>query len=314
MNENKKNNKGCGLIAAVLVLLAGAGLFMLGRYMKHAAEDFSKEETSLQNRLDTLPVLETDGEISAAIMGEPKNYLIKNYVFKNSPTIKDTVLNVLNGEYLCVYVVEETLTYFLKSMFKAGESPYYSMWVEKPYCQISAPLCFNNGVKISKPDSLTFLFSLWDRSKRIFEDEINPEKRENFSINSRYYPDRNVNESDPEKVIKDIFTSFGNNAEELAKRFGEDGIKFESRYNFTYMSRDDKATFAVRLGGGKADFNVFEGKNVIIVGGDKISTATQENLMGKVWSVFGIVIMVLAVIIVLSAAVYLLSTLKTKKE
>jgi len=48
------------------------------------------------------------------------------------------------------------------------------------------------------------------------------------------------------------------------------------------MTKDDEATFAVRLGNGKADFNVFDGKNIIIVGGDSITGSSQESLYGKI--------------------------------
>ena len=69
------------------------------------------------------------------------------------------------------------------------------------------------------------------------------------------------------------------------------------------MTKDDEATFAVRLGDGKADFNVFEGKNIVIVGGERITTATQEALIGKTISIIGTVFMVLAAIIVLCALI-----------
>lgn len=311
MGKDQKGNNGCLTIVIVLMMLAGIGLFFTGRYMKSIATVLSTEEKTLQDRLETLPVLETDDEITKAINGEPKNYLVKNYVFKQSPTIKDTVFNVLNGNYLCIDIVEETLTYYRKETVEAGKTPYYSIWEEKPYCQISAPLCFNNGVEILNHDSLTFLFSLLKRSSRIFESELNPEKKENFSIDSRYYPNRHVDITDPEKAVKDIFDKFGNNAEELAKHFGEDGIKFDTRYNLTYMSKDEKATFAVRLGGGKADFKVFDDKNVLVVGGDRITTTTQEAVFGTVWTIMGTVLMVLAVVIVLIAIIALV--LKIKK-
>ncbi|MBR6278972.1 MAG: hypothetical protein IKR41_09505 [Bacteroidales bacterium] len=305
MDENKQENKGCLTEVAVFVILIALGLFFLSRYMKGLATSMSSEEQFLTNRLESLPVIETDDEISKAISGEPKNYLVKNYVFKNSPTIKDTVLNVLNGNYLCVDILEETLTYYRKKVIEPGATPYYSLWREKPYCQISAPLCFNSGVEILKPDSLVFMFSFLRRSKRIFESELNPEKKENFSIDSRYYPERSVKNSDPEKAVQDIFKTFGDNLEELAKRFGDNGIEFDKRYNLTYMTKDDEATFAVRLGNGKADFNVFDSKNIVIVGGDSITGGSQESLYGKIWAIMANVFMVLSVIIALGAIIYL---------
>ena len=71
------------------------------------------------------------------------------------------------------------------------------------------------------------------------------------------------------------------------------------------MTKDDEATFAVRLGNGKADFNVFDGKNIVIVGGDSIIGGSQESLYGKIWAIMANVFMVLSVIIALGAIIYL---------
>ena len=311
MEETKKNDKkGCTILMTVIIFLVGFALFMFGRYWKNIGNYMKETDEMLQNRLDALPVLTTDDEINAAIKGEPKDYVVKNYKFTASPTVRDTVFNFLNGDYLCVHVVEETLTYYRKATVTAGETPYFSIWEEKPYCQIVAPLCLNNGVEISQPDSLRFLFSLWDRSKRIFENEVNPDMVDHLSIDSRYYPDLSVNFNDFEKTVQDIFKNFGDNAEELAKHFGENGIKFDTRYNFTYMSKDDVATFAVRLGGGKADFNVFPGENIVIVGGDHIQTSDIGDVAGTAWSVMGTVFMVFAAIVMLGAVIGIIITIK----
>jgi len=87
----KKENKGCLTAITVFVILIAVGLFFLSRYMRGVAASKSSEVQFLTERLESLPVIETDDEISKAINGEPKNYLVKNYVFKNSPTIQDTV-------------------------------------------------------------------------------------------------------------------------------------------------------------------------------------------------------------------------------
>ncbi len=312
--NNNKDRKGCSILMAVLTLLVGFALFMFGRYWKNIGQEFEAADNELQDRIYALPALTTDDEINAAIQGEPKDYLIEDYRFTASPTIRDTAFNFLNGDYLCVYVVEETLTYFRKATITAGETPYYSMWIQKPYCQIIAPLCLNNGVKISQPDSLTFVFSVWDISKRIFESEVNPDKVDHLSIDARYYPNLNVNVFDFEKSLNDIFKNFGDNAEELAKHFGENGITFDTRYKFTYMAKDDKATFAVRLGNGKADFNVFPGKNIVIVGGGRTSTSTQESLAGTVWTIMGTVFMIIAIIIMISSAIGIVNIIRGKSN
>ncbi|MBR3712448.1 MAG: hypothetical protein IKM98_04530 [Bacteroidales bacterium] len=119
----------------MIILLAAAGLFWFGNHLKNTAQVITDEEMELQNRLDALPVLTSDSEIAAALNGTPQNYLVKNYVFKNPQLVKDNVFDVLNGQYLCISITQETLTLFRKSMRKAGESPYYHQWVEKIYAQ-----------------------------------------------------------------------------------------------------------------------------------------------------------------------------------
>ena len=294
----KKSNLGCSITIAVIIILAAAVLFWLGNFLKNIAQDITDEEMELQNRLDSLPVLTSDSEITAALNGTPQNYLVKNYVFKNPQLVKDNVFDVLNGQYLCISITQETLTLFRKSARKADESPYYHQWVEKPYCQIFGNFTLNDGTPIKPCDSLTFVFPYIKTAKRIFESEINADKVERFEM-SRYYPDRSVNISNPEQVVMDFVKQFKDDTKKLAEEFGDKEITFGSRYNFTYMDKDEEATFAVRLGNGEADFNVFPGKNVIIVGGDKISISSQQSMGATVWKIMSYVLMTVAVIIVL---------------
>jgi hypothetical protein len=66
----------------------------------------------------------------------------------------------------------------------------------------------------------------------------------------------------------------------------------------------------VRLGGGKADFKVFDDKNILVVGGERITTSTQEAVFGTVWTIMGNVLMILAVVIFLIAIVALVLNIK----
>ncbi|MBO4597362.1 MAG: hypothetical protein J5676_05710 [Bacteroidaceae bacterium] len=290
----KKGNKFRNTILLIVLLLAGIGLYKAGEYIKHLGDGITAEDRLLQEKLDNLPVLKTDDEIKAALSGSPQDYLVKDYVFSNPQTVKDTVFNLLNGDYVCIYVTEETFTLYRKIRNKADESPYRSMWVERPFCQISAPLKFNDGTEISKPENLTFMFSALRMYKRIPESEVNREKRDNF-FQSRYYPQRKMNFSleNFEKEAEEFATKQRN----LMKNHGKDTITFDDkRYNFTYMSKNDKVTFAVRLGNGKASLGVFPNKNVIIVDGDRIPSGSQKAISGIVHTVFAYLLMVLGII------------------
>ena len=57
------------------------------------------------------------------------------------------------------------------------------------------------------------------------------------------------------------------------------------------MALGDKATFAVRLGDGKADMNVFDDGNIVIVGGDRIPVSDQDDVFRIVHKVFAYLLM-----------------------
>ncbi len=59
------------------------------------------------------------------------------------------------------------------------------------------------------------------------------------------------------------------------------------------------------------DFNVFPGKNVIIVGGDKISVSNQQTLGATVLIILSYVLMTVAVIIALCAIGWIIISNKT---
>jgi len=209
-----------------------------------------RTDIKLQDRMWKLPKLTNDAEIAAAIQGEPREYLIKNYTLNNQYIcpVRDTVFNVLNGNYICIYITEE----------HAGSAIRGSVaWSEKPFNQQIAQLCFNDGTPIAMPDNTRFIFSQLRKYKRVWTSEVNPDKQDNF-IQSRYYP--NI----------------------------EDG---SVRYNYTYMPIGAMASFAVRLGNGKADMRVYDDENIVVVGCGKIYVSTEGAMRDMVFRIiifFGI--------------------------
>ena len=316
--ENKKPTEKKGT-AMSGILLASFFMFLLGvlairgglKGLRAGGERQSAEQ-NLQDRMESLPVLNTDEEISNALSGEPKDYLIRNYVFKNPPTIKDTAFNLLTGDYICVYVIEENLAYVRKSLRNKGERRYFTRWQETPYCQISAPLRFNNGVEISKPENLEFMFSFADRLSKIKKSELNPDLKDHF-FKQRFYADYEkkyslssiINEVEVTKKV----------AKTLNENRGEDIIVTdEKRYNFTYMATDEPATFAVRLGGGKADLNVFPDKNLILVGGGRISTGSYGSTEGAVFKIASYIIMFFGILVAAAALVFVIAAILSQKK
>ena len=63
-----------------------------------------------QQRADSLPTLTTDRQIADAIAGEPRTYLIKNYCFQQGTTIRDTLFQLLTGEYMLIDIHSEVHT------------------------------------------------------------------------------------------------------------------------------------------------------------------------------------------------------------
>lgn len=264
MEKNEK--KGCAIALMVLSLAFFAGVFMFGWWLKGMGDEVAGQD-ELQERMFGLPVLSTDAEISAAVnSGEPKDYLIKDYVFQKVHLVKDTVLDLLVGSYVCIDIVKER-----KSSQKEREAntnfDTLSLPVsEEPYCQIIGDLYLNDGTPLQKPDSLVFLFSYMKKMYRIWESEINPRKKD-FFITSRYYPNRG---------------------------------DYSFCFNVTYMAQDEKATFAARLGNGRASLDVFPGKNIVLVGGDRISVDDSGALASIVWKIMGYFFMGMAVMFVMS--------------
>ena len=263
--DKGKGKVGCA-IAMILITLAFCGLiFWFGWWLKGLADKYEMtEEDAMQERMFSLPVLTTDAEISAAVnSGDPKDYLIKDYVFQKAQLVKDTVFELLTGSYICIDIVEEIRNTKMEMRRKSNFDTLVTRISEKPYCQIIGDLYLNDGTPLRKPDSLQFLFSYMKKMYRIWESEINPRKKD-FFIQSRYYPNRG---------------------------------DYSFCFNVTYMAQDEKATFAARLGNGRASLGVFPGKNIVLVGGDRISMDGAGALASIVWTIMGYAFMVGAVIL-----------------
>ena len=262
--EKEKRKNGCRIVVMVLSLALYVGVFMFGWWLKGMGDEVAGPGDDLQERMFNLPVLTTDEEISAAVnSGDPKDYLIKDYVFQKAQLVNDTVLDLLVGSYVCIDIVKEVRSTAEEREANTNFDTLALPVSEEPYCQIIGDLYLNDGTPLRKPDSLQFLFSYMKKMYRIWESEINPRKKD-FFIQSRYYPNRG---------------------------------DYSFCFNVTYMAQDEKATFAARLGNGRASLGVFPGKNIVLVGGDRISMDGAGALASIVWTIMGYAFMVGAVIL-----------------
>jgi hypothetical protein len=230
---------------------------MFGWWLKGMGDEVAGPGDDLQERMFNLPVLTTDEEISAAVnSGDPKDYLIKDYVFQKAQLVNDTVLDLLVGSYVCIDIVKEVRSTAEEREANTNFDTLALPVSEEPYCQIIGDLYLNDGTPLRKPDSLQFLFTYLKKMYRIWESEINPNKKA-FFFESRYYPNH-------------------------------------SRvpcFNFTYMAQDEKATFAARLGNGRASLDVFPGTDLVLVGGDRITVGDSDSLGAFIWTIMGYLFM-----------------------
>jgi hypothetical protein len=256
--DKGKDKGGCAIVLLVITLAFCGGIFMFGWWLKGLATEYEMtEEEAQQERMFSLPVLTTDEEITAAVnSGDPRDYLIKDYVFQKAQLVRDTVLDLLNGSYICIDIVEETRHSKAEQRLNSNLDTMVLRISEQPYCQIVGDLYLNDGTPLRKPDSLQFLFSYMKKMYRIWESEINPRKKDYF-IQSRYYPNR------------------GNSP----------------CFNVTYMAQDEKATFAARLGNGRASLDVFPGRDLVLVGGSRISVGDTNSFASRIWTIMGYLFM-----------------------
>ncbi|MCR5453844.1 MAG: hypothetical protein K6F33_02505 [Bacteroidales bacterium] len=257
----EKQSLGC-MVTLIAIILVGAGcMIALGMFLLKTAEEAQPKDLVLQDRIFQLPELSSDAEITAAInSGDPKDYLIKDYVFQKAKLIRDTSkFDFLSGQYICIDIVKEIN---INQLSKKAKDTIDITQLEEPYCQIIGELYMNDGTLLRKPDSLLFLFPFLKKTLRIWDSEINPHRLE-YYIEGRFYPNR-----DDHSIC----------------------------YNITYMAQDEKATFAARLGNGKASLDVFPGTNIVIVGGERINTSNINSIGVIAWNIIGYVLIVSAII------------------
>ena len=209
-----------------------------------------------------LPVLTTDDEISEALKGEPKIYLIKDYAFTDGETVNDTALDVLKGEYLCIQIEKETYTH---NRWHGKSSSY---WKRERFADIRGKFRFNNGVSFEIPEGVKVEFPLIAYS-RLKKDDLKYDNAEKFAT-ARYYP------SGLKLDLKSIKEKFNNPA---------------IRYAFAYMKTGEKATFAARIGDGIVDLNVLDGQNVVKIGGADASFINMSSSQMKSVGLFVLLLM-----------------------
>ena len=212
-------------------------------------------------KLDTLPVLKNDDEIAEALKGEPKDYLIENYVFTKGVTVHDTVLDCLKGEYLYISIVEET--HIVKDAYI--QRYRNEIWEAEPYENISGKLLFGYGIPLELPENVQFEFSLKDDS-RLQKSDLKQDKQSKYFM-ARYYPD-GVYKIDKKKMH-----------EMLKENLGKNTQKYSSRYKFNFMEKGDNATFVARIGNNKAELSDFGERNIIAVRGNRRALAKYLNRM-----------------------------------
>ena len=243
------------------ILLLGSSCVLAAGFGK--INKFFSGKKEWLKKLNALPVLKTEDEILEALKGAPKDYLVENYAFNNGTTIRDSATETLNGEYLHIEITKETYT-----VNDAYINRYRNtVWKPEPYGKLTGSLAFSNGTQLEMPGNASFQFSLLDDSM-LKKSDIKPEKQKNF-FQARYYPD-GVYKIDLQKL-----------GENFKKNVLKNTQEFSSRYKFRFMKKGDTATFAARIGGGKASLNVFDERNIIAVRGSKKALAKYLNRMSQ---------------------------------
>ncbi|MBQ1591459.1 MAG: hypothetical protein II077_05420 [Treponema sp.] len=184
-----------------------------------------------------LPVLTSDEEISEAIRGESKVYLVKDCVFYDGEGTGDTALNVLKGEYLCIKIQKETY------VARRRHGKYETYWTRDEFADLRGKFRFNNGVSFEVPQGVRVEFPLIAYS-RFKKDDVRAGFEEKYSL-ARYYP---------AGVKLDL--------ESIKEKMQNPTV----RYAYAFMKRGEKATFAARIGKGRVDLNVLDGKNEFRIG------------------------------------------------
>lgn len=247
-----------------------------------------------QQKADSLPAITTDAEIAAAIHGEPRTYLVKNYKFAHGATISDTVFRLIKGDYIAIDIHRQVYTTIGYGKNKTER------WNDYPYKTIVGGFRFNDGTQILNADSLQFGFTSQKYWENLTDDILDPQKLGHVSLKMYYFPDMTVNYDSLGNIIAELPERLDESIDKTQEQMGDPVKTYDSRYTLTYMTTDDAATFAARLGGGKADFHALPGDNYMLVGCDNIADISNaETTFGlgvKIALIIGAVMMLLVII------------------
>jgi len=277
------------LVAAVMI----PAFFLVWWFLKALNEPTEKE--IWQQRADSLTVLSSDSEIMSAIKGEPRPYLIKNYKFNYGTTVKDSVFDLLKGEYMVIDIHSQVFTTSGYGKNKIEQ------WKDDPIGSVVGKFAFNDTIEIKNVDSLKFAFSSKKYWENLTSEKINPEKLGHVQQKMYYYPQWTMNLDSIETIIKELPERFHVKTRQTLEQRGNFVKEFDTRFTLSLMQKDDKVTFAVILGNGMADFNVFDdGNNLMLVDCENISECSDHESNFNLGFTIGLIIaalMGLAVII-----------------
>lgn len=253
-----------------------------------------------QEQANELPVLTTDSEIAAAINGEPQTYLVKNYCFSGGQTIRDTILDVLDGEYMVIDIRRQRFTITRRSSDTETE-----MWTDGPFCTLVGQFAFGNGTEIQNADSLKFTFASDKYWQNLKDEYVRPEKLKHVAQDMYYYPEYAMNFDSIGAVLADMPERFKKSVEQTVDQAFKRKKTYDSRFTLCFLRKGEPATFAVRLGGGKADFAALGGNNYMLVACDDMSQrGDTESSFKLAWHItVGIILAAMALAIIMAPKV-----------
>lgn len=252
------------LVAAVMI-----PAFILGWWFLKMINEPSPQEI-WQQKADSLTVISSDSEILSALSGEPRRYLVKNYKFNYGSTVKDTIFELLNGEYMAIDIHHQVFTTRGHGKNKIETTE------DHPLFSVVGKFAFNDTIEIKNADSLKFAFSSKKYWENLTPENVKTEKLGHVQHDMYYYPEWTMNLDSIENIIKELPERFHVKKQQVLKQLGQYRKEFEYSFTLTFMQKNDNATFAVILGGGVADFNVFnDGNNFMLVDCDNISQCSN---------------------------------------
>jgi hypothetical protein len=281
------------IVPRIIILLPAVIIFFVVKYWFAGLFDPSPREI-WQQRADSLPAITSDSQIADAIAGEPRTYLVKNYCFQQGTTIRDTLFQLLTGEYMLIDIHSEVHT---QRGYGDNKTDY---WTDRHLTTLFGGLVIGNGTPIQNADSLSIIFSSENYWQRLTDDEVDHNKLGHVQQKMYYYPDRTMNLDSIGAIISEIPEQFHKSVVRTREQLGKFIKTFECRYTLSFLKRDTPATFAAVLGGGKADFHAFDDcGNFLLVGCDNVSgTSDYETnfnigLKIAVWFIAGCLLLML---------------------